>query len=184
MSHHTKAQFSPQAEEKSGQKENHSKLPMGQTVRHSPKDRRPEKPLIPTERPQPQLTQGGCHGHGTLFPETTPYLLVRYAQARRGPCSRLVIAGILAIVLHLRLGQAAAQGTHPISPAKVGEDKLDLSTLPRAPSPVPVPQDRRVMGGARKTESLPLHCSEWLPSHKLERNSVIQDLVNAGKEKL
>lgn len=115
---------------------------MGQAVRHSPKERHLEKLLTP------RSVSAGWHREvdpgreACLFPETVPYLLVRYAQARRGPYSRLVIAGILTVVLHLRLGQAAAQGTHPISPAEVGETELGLNTLPRAPSPVSVPQNR------------------------------------------
>lgn len=75
-----------------------------------------------------------------MLPKTPPYLLVRYAQSRRGPHGRLGVAGVLAVVLHLGLGQAAAQGTHPVSPAEGGEAKL--GTLPRAPSLVPMPQDR------------------------------------------
>lgn len=116
---------------------------MGQTARHRPKERSQEKPLIPSEKPQPAGT-GRLLQAWNLFLETTPYLLVKYAQARRGPDSRLAIAGILTVVLHLGLGQAAAQGTHPISPAETREATLDCSTLPRAPSPVPVPQDRCV----------------------------------------
>lgn len=83
------------------------------------------------------LVQGGCPRQGTWFPETTPYLLIRYAQARRGPHSRLVIAGILAVVFHLGLGQAAAQGTHPISPAEVGEAELGLSAYAQNSLPCP-----------------------------------------------
>lgn len=56
-----------------------------------------------------------------MFPETPAYLLVIYAQARRSPHSRLAKAGILTVILHLRLGQAAAQSTHPVSPAEASE---------------------------------------------------------------
>ena len=134
MSHYTKAQFS-----RPGQRETAGRRKIiVNPHRHSPKERDPERPLTPSEKTHP-------HGHRQAAPETPPYLLVTRAQARRGPHSRLVIAGILAVVLHLRLGQAAAQGTHPISPAEASEAKLALSTLPRAPSLVPLPQDK--LGG-------------------------------------
>lgn len=80
---------------------------------------------------------------GNLVPRDPPYLLVMYTQAWRGPHSRLVIACIFTVVLYLGLGQAAAQGARPISPAEADRAKLGLSTLPRAPSPVPLPQYKR-----------------------------------------
>lgn len=56
----------------------------------------------------------------TSFPES-PYLLVMHAEAWQGPHIWLPVAGILTVVLHLRLSQAAAQGAHPVSPAEVGK---------------------------------------------------------------
>lgn len=55
---------------------------------------------------------------GNSLPRTLPYLLVIHAQAGRWPHSRLTIAGVLTIVFHLRLHQAAAQGAHPLSPVQ------------------------------------------------------------------
>lgn len=81
-----------------------------------------------------------------MFPETLPYLLVIDAQARGVPHPGLVIAGILTVILHLGLGQAAAQGTHPISPVEAGEAQLGCSTWPRVTSSVPLLQDTRGRG--------------------------------------
>lgn len=62
-------------------------------------------------------------------PQTLPYLLVIGAQAGRCPHSGLTVAGILTIVLHLRLHQAAAQSAHPLSPAQQVK-ALEFSILP------------------------------------------------------
>lgn len=55
------------------------------------------------------------------IPQNPPYLLVIHAQAGKCPHSRVTVACILTVVLHLRLCQAAAQGAHPFSPAQQAE---------------------------------------------------------------
>lgn len=57
---------------------------------------------------------------------------------------------------------------------------LGFSKLPRAPFPLPLPQDRH-RGKVWESESVILHLREWLPSNELERNLVTQDLVNPEK---
>lgn len=154
---------------------------MGQAVRHIGPERGYWRSLSFPRKCLNPLAQGGCPRQGTWFPETAPYLLIRYAQARGGPHSRLVIAGILTVVFHLGLGQAAAQGTHPISPAEMGEAELGLIAYARELPPLSLCPKTGTRVVAWETESLPLPCRKWLPSHKLERNLVTQDLMDIEK---
>lgn len=77
-------------------------------------------------------TAAATLGRELCSPHTPPYLLVIYAQARRCPHSRLAVAGILTVILHLWLAQAAAQGTNPLSPVRAGEAVLGLNTVPKS----------------------------------------------------
>ena len=116
-----------------------------------------------------------------MFPETPPYLLVIYGQARRGPHSRLAEAGVLTIVLHLGLGQAAAQRAYPVSPAEARRPREAPRTRPQ-PLPAPLPPDRPGVGAPRETKSPAPPYREWLPSNRLEKNSVNSGLVNPEKQ--
>jgi hypothetical protein len=78
----------------------------------------PKRLVIPLGKTSVSVgTRALPHIENTI-PPSPPYLLVIHAQAGKYPHSRVTVARVLTVVLHLRLRQAAAQGAHPFSPAQ------------------------------------------------------------------
>lgn len=134
-SRYTKAQFSLPGQRKTAGRRKIVVSPH----RHSPKERYPERPLTPPEKTQLPWAQAGCprdpslpSGH-TRSGQEGPALQAGYSGRSRSRTPSQAGSG------------CGTRYTHPISPEEASEAKLALSTSPRAPSLVPLPQDK--LGG-------------------------------------